>query len=83
MTNSQALTQALILAITAPDDFKAQLAIDLSEELAKQKTNNHKMTSEKSNIPPKKSNNRKMTSEKSNIIPPLSNQINILPYNQS
>lgn len=34
MTNSQALTQALILAITAPDDHKAQLAIDLSEELA-------------------------------------------------
>ena len=34
MTNSQALTQALILAITAPDDFKAQQAIELSEELA-------------------------------------------------
>lgn len=34
MTNSQALTQALILAITAPDDHKAQLAIELSEELA-------------------------------------------------
>jgi hypothetical protein len=36
MSNSQALTQAqaLILAITAPDDHKAQLAIDLSEELA-------------------------------------------------
>ena len=34
MTNSQALTQALILAITAPDDFKAQKAIELSEELA-------------------------------------------------
>jgi hypothetical protein len=35
MTNSQALTQALILAITAPDDFKAHQAIQLSEELAK------------------------------------------------
>jgi hypothetical protein len=34
MTNTQALTQALILAITAPDDFKAQKAIQLSEELA-------------------------------------------------
>ena len=34
MTNSQALTQALILAITAPDDFKAHQAIQLSEELA-------------------------------------------------
>jgi hypothetical protein len=34
MTNTQALTQALILAITAPDDFKANKAIELSEELA-------------------------------------------------
>ena len=34
MTNAQALTQALILAITAPDDLRAQQAIDLSEELA-------------------------------------------------
>ena len=34
MTNTQALTQALILAITAPDDEKAQNAIHLSEELA-------------------------------------------------
>ena len=34
MTNAQALTQALILAITAPDDLKAQQAIELSEELA-------------------------------------------------
>lgn len=34
MTNTQALTQALILAITAPDDFKALQAIQLSEELA-------------------------------------------------
>ena len=34
MTNAQALTQALILAITAPDDFKASKAIQLSEELA-------------------------------------------------
>ena len=34
MSNSQALTQALILAITAPDDFKAQQAIQLSEDLA-------------------------------------------------
>ena len=34
MTQTQALTQALILAITAPDDFKAQKAIQLSEELA-------------------------------------------------
>jgi len=34
MTNSQALTQALILAIIAPDDLRAQQAIDLSEELA-------------------------------------------------
>ena len=34
MTDSQALTQALILAITAPDDCKAHQAIQLSEELA-------------------------------------------------
>jgi hypothetical protein len=34
MSNSQALTQALILAITAPDDFKAQKAIQLAEDLA-------------------------------------------------
>jgi hypothetical protein len=34
MTNSQALTQALILAITAPDGVKANRAIQLSEELA-------------------------------------------------
>jgi hypothetical protein len=34
MTQTQALTKALILAITAPDDFKAQQAIDLSEKLA-------------------------------------------------
>lgn len=34
MTNAQALTQALILAITASDDFKAQKAIQLSQELA-------------------------------------------------
>jgi len=34
MTQTQALTQALILAITAPDDEKAQMAIDLSIELA-------------------------------------------------
>lgn len=34
MTQSQALTQALVLAITAPDDQKAQMAIDLSIELA-------------------------------------------------
>jgi len=33
MTNTQALTQALILAITAPDDVKAQQAIQLSEDL--------------------------------------------------
>jgi hypothetical protein len=35
MTQTQALTQALVLAITAPDDQKAQMAIDLSIELAK------------------------------------------------
>ncbi len=34
MTQSQALTQALVLAITAPDDEKAQMAIELSEQLA-------------------------------------------------
>ena len=34
MTNSQALTQALILAIIAPNDLKAQQAVELSEELA-------------------------------------------------
>lgn len=34
MTNAQALTQALILAIIAPDDLRAQKAIQLSEELA-------------------------------------------------
>ena len=35
MTQTQALTKALVLAITAPDDQKAQMAIDLSVELAK------------------------------------------------
>ena len=35
MTQTQALTQALVLAITAPDDEKAQMAIELSEQLAK------------------------------------------------
>ena len=34
MTNTQALTQALILAITAPDGVNANRAIQLSEELA-------------------------------------------------
>lgn len=34
MTQTKALTQALVLAITAPDDEKAQMAIDLSIELA-------------------------------------------------
>jgi hypothetical protein len=34
MTQTQALTQALVLAITAPDDQKAQMAIELSQQLA-------------------------------------------------
>ena len=34
ISRTQALTQALILAITAPDDFRAQKAIQLSEDLA-------------------------------------------------
>jgi len=34
MTQSQALTQALILALTAPSDKKAQMASDLAEQLA-------------------------------------------------
>ena len=34
MTQSQALTQCLILAITAPDDHKAQQAAELAEQIA-------------------------------------------------
>ena len=34
MTQIQALTQALILALTAPSDKKAQMASDLAEQLA-------------------------------------------------
>ena len=34
MTQSQALTQALILALIAPDDKKAQQASELAENLA-------------------------------------------------
>ena len=34
MTQSQALTQALILALTAPDDQKAQKASELAEQIA-------------------------------------------------
>ena len=34
MTQIQALTQCLVLAITAPDDQKAQKASDLAEQLA-------------------------------------------------
>jgi len=34
MTQNQALTHALILAIIAPDDEKAQKASDLAEQLA-------------------------------------------------
>jgi hypothetical protein len=34
MTQSQALTQALILALTAPSAAKAQMASDLAEQIA-------------------------------------------------
>lgn len=34
MTQIQALTQALVLAITAPNDEKAQMASDLAEQIA-------------------------------------------------
>lgn len=34
MTQSQAFTKALILAIVAPDDDKAQLAIELAQSLS-------------------------------------------------
>ena len=34
MTQSQALTKALILALTAPDDQKAQQASNLAEQIA-------------------------------------------------
>ena len=34
MTQIEALTQCLILAITAPDDQKAQKASDLADQLA-------------------------------------------------
>jgi hypothetical protein len=34
MTQIEALTQCLILAITAPDDQKAQKASDLAEQIA-------------------------------------------------
>jgi len=34
MTQSQALTQALILALTAPSDKKAQMASELAEQIA-------------------------------------------------
>jgi hypothetical protein len=35
MTQLQALTQCLVLAITAPDDQKAQRASELAEEIAR------------------------------------------------
>ena len=35
MTQLQALTQCLVLAITAPDDHKAQRARELAEQLAR------------------------------------------------
>ena len=34
MTQIEALTQCLVLAITAPDDQKAQKASDLAEQIA-------------------------------------------------
>jgi hypothetical protein len=34
MTQIQALTQALILALTAPSDQKAQMASELAEQIA-------------------------------------------------
>jgi hypothetical protein len=40
MTQSQALTQALILALTAPDDQKAQMASGLAEQIAQGLTKN-------------------------------------------
>ena len=39
MTQAQALTQALVLAITAPSDEQANKAISLSTALANQLTN--------------------------------------------
>jgi len=39
MTQAQALTQALVLAITAPSDEQANKAISLSMALANQLTN--------------------------------------------
>jgi hypothetical protein len=35
MTQSQALIKCLVLAITAPDDHKAQRASELAEQLAR------------------------------------------------
>ena len=35
MTQLQALTQCLVLAITAPDDHKAQRASELAEQIAR------------------------------------------------
>jgi len=34
MTQLQALTQCLVLAITAPDDQKAQIASEMAEQIA-------------------------------------------------
>ena len=34
MTQIEALTQCLVLAITAPDDQKAQMASDMAEQIA-------------------------------------------------
>jgi thiamine monophosphate kinase len=34
MTNAQALTQALVLALTAPDDLRANKAAELAESIA-------------------------------------------------
>ena len=40
MTQTQALTQALVLAILAPDDKKAAQAASLAEQIAKGLTKN-------------------------------------------
>jgi hypothetical protein len=40
ITQSEVLTRCLVLALTAPDDIKAQKASDLAEQLAKGLTKN-------------------------------------------
>jgi hypothetical protein len=40
ITQSEVLTRCLVLALTAPDDIKAQKASDLAEQLARGLTKN-------------------------------------------